>query len=269
MEKQLYIMKIGGSIATNKQSAKRSVRKELLFAIARSIKESQEKGGFDLVLIHGAGSFGHVLAQKYALKSGTGEDPRKVRGALLSRIANQGLDADITKIVFRAGLRIVPVHTASVITQDRGRIVTFDFCALRLALEKGYVPLLYGDMVFDETLGMSICSGDTIAASAALELRAQKIFFASDIDGVFDRDPHLFADAQLIERMTLGDIHGVGNISHSHSVDATGGLLGKLNSLLEIRGSATERIELFNGFFPENYRKALLGEPFPHSSIST
>ena len=265
--KDIYILKIGGSVATDKQGARRSVRKELLFQIAQQIRDAQKKGDFDLILIHGAGSFGHLLAHQYALTKGTGEEEKKIHGALLSRQANQRLNADLTKLFFSAGLKIVPVHTASVITHDKGCITSFDMKALVLAITKGYVPLLYGDMVFDETLGMSICSGDGIGAYLAEKLNATKMFFASDIKGVFDKDPHLFSDAKLIEKIALSNIHSAGNISHSHSIDATGGLGGKISSLAGLHGSTVRSIEIFNGLVPENYSKVLRGESFMHTTI--
>lgn len=266
--KELYILKIGGSIATDKEGAKLLVRKELLGQIGKQIRNAQKEGNFDLILIHGAGSFGHLLAQKYALKTGTGKDEKKIHGSLLSRLANQKLNRAVTESFFSAGLRIVPVHTASVIIQHQGRIASFDTEILEMAIAKGYIPLLYGDMVFDKTLGMSICSGDGIGAYLAKKLGAEKIFFASDIDGVFDKDPHLFADARLIEKIRLSDIHSAGNISHSHSIDATGGLGGKISSLAGLHGSSVQSIGIFNGFVAENYSKALRAESFMHTTIT-
>src|SRR3989304_370250 len=97
----LYILKIGGSVATHKNRPSVAPRRALLSQIARAIKESQKKRKFDLILIHGAGGSGHRLAKKYGLQKGTGTNKQKWHGALLSRLTNQKLNAEITKIFIK------------------------------------------------------------------------------------------------------------------------------------------------------------------------
>ena len=84
--KPLYILKIGGSVATYKNRPGFSVRSSLLKKIAISIREAQKKENFDLILIHGAGAAGHQLAKQYGLQRGTGKNQKKMHGAFLCRI---------------------------------------------------------------------------------------------------------------------------------------------------------------------------------------
>jgi len=267
--KPLYIMKIGGSVVTYKNRPGYSVRRVLLGKIARAIRSAKKKKDFDLVLIHGAGALGHSLAHQYDLKNGVGKDAKKWQGAFLSRRANQRLDLAIADIFVSEGLPVVAVHTASVITQNDKKIAHFDTEAVKKALKSKCIPLLYGDMVFDAKLGMSICSGDAIAPYLALELGARKIFFASDIVGVLTKDPYVHADAKLVETVSLGRVQGNMVVSESHNVDVTGGLSGKMKKLEMLHGSSVKSVEIFNGLDEENYKKILLGDDFPHTKIST
>ena len=267
--KPLYILKIGGSVATFKDEAGGSVRLELLEKIALAIKKIQAKKDFSLVLVHGAGSVGHNLARKHELDKGTNGDKKKLQNALFTCVANQEMDNMIAKIFLFNGIKAFPVHTASTIIQKNKKISYCNTEIIKQILEKDCVPVLYGEMVMDFDLEMSVCSGDAIVAYLAKHLGAQKIFFASDIDGVFDKDPYFNKDAKLIEKTKLSEIFNDDKIeiTHSHNVDVTGGMLGKIRSLEAECGNALQTIEIFNGLKEENYEKIFSGKKFPHTTI--
>jgi isopentenyl phosphate kinase len=56
----LHIVKIGGSIITDKTKPL-TFKKAVVKRLAREIKESNE----EIILVHGAGSFGHIFADRY------------------------------------------------------------------------------------------------------------------------------------------------------------------------------------------------------------
>lgn len=265
----LYILKIGGSVATYKNKLGVSLRIALLKKIAQIIKSAQKKNAFDLVLLHGAGSAGHQLAHKYNLKSGAGKNSTKWRASFESHSVNQKMDLEIVQVFLLAGLRVVSAHTASIIVQKNKKISKFNLEVIKEALRHNCIPILYGEMVFDEALGMTICSGDVIAPILAKELKAQKILFATDVDGVFDKDPYLHKDAKLLEKLSLSKIRkGKGmKLSESHNIDTTGGLAGKIRNMDFDHASSLESIEIFNGFEEDNYRKILTEKNFPHTKI--
>ena len=204
--KSLYILKLGGSIVTYKNRTDASARKKLLKKIAKELKALLNKNNFKLILIHGAGSPGHQLAHKYRLSSGARNNKKKWHGSFLSRMVNLKLNNIITEILIEKELRVTPVHTASVIIQNNKKVEKFSLDTIKEALNQNCIPMLYGEMVFDKTLGMTVCSGDVIAPYLAKKLGAKKIFFASDIDGIFDRDPHLNKNAKLIKEINLNNI---------------------------------------------------------------
>ena len=122
------------------------------------------------------------------------------------------------------------VHTASIIIQKDRKITNRSFNIIDRALESKCIPIMYGEMVFDETLGMSVCSGDAIAVTLASKYNADKIIFASDIDGIYDKDPHIHSDAKLITSASLESVLSDKKIAllESHNVDVTGGLKNKI-----------------------------------------
>lgn len=77
-------------------------------------------------------------------------------------------------------------------------------------------------MVPDTMLTFSVCSGDDIAVFLARHFSAERIAFASDIDGIFTADPHRFPEATLIEHLPFATLGIQADITESHSVDVTG-----------------------------------------------
>ena len=65
----MFIIKLGGSAITDK-SKKYSYKKEIMSRLSTEIKKSNK----EIILIHGAGSFGHILAEEYDLNSGYKND---------------------------------------------------------------------------------------------------------------------------------------------------------------------------------------------------
>ncbi|MFO7807441.1 MAG: isopentenyl phosphate kinase, partial [Candidatus Moraniibacteriota bacterium] len=222
--KPLYILKIGGSVVTDKGGKGFSVREGLISEIGKEIKSAKEKKDFDLILIHGAGAAGHQLAREYNLVEGTGESKEKIRGALLSQLSNQKLNRKIFEIFLENGLEVTPLHTASTVAQESGEIAEFNLDCLKEALKNNFTPLLYGEMVFDRTKGMTICSGDSIAPYLAGKLDANRILYATDVNGIYTQDPYKNSHAELIEEISYNRIKEKIKLSSSHNIDTTGGL---------------------------------------------
>lgn len=264
--KPLYILKIGGSVATFKDRPGFSVQTELLRKIAKSIKKSIDTENFDLILIHGAGAAGHQLAKIHNHKEGT-KTAESFKGALGSRLANQKLNLALTEIFIQAGLKATTIHTASATLYNNNKIEKLETALITEALKQNCIPILYGEMVFDKKLGMAICSGDVIASHLSKKLKVAKILFASDIDGVFNKDPHFHKNAKLLEKIKINEINKKSEISESHNIDTTGGLLGKIKNIMDSNQSNLKSVEIFNGFKPENFEKILLNKKFKHTRI--
>ena len=58
----MFIIKIGGSVITDK-AKQNSFKKDVIDNLAKQISKSKK----EIILVHGAGSYGHILAKKYNL----------------------------------------------------------------------------------------------------------------------------------------------------------------------------------------------------------
>ena len=109
-------------------------------------------------------------------------------------------------------------------------------------LEKGRV------VVFGAGCGNPFFTTDTTAALRAAEINADVVFKATKVDGVYDKDPAIHADAVKQEHLTYQQV-----LSGELAVmDSTAIALCKDNNI---------PIVVFNLFEPGNIGKAVAGEP--------
>ena len=109
-------------------------------------------------------------------------------------------------------------------------------------LEKGRV------VIFGAGTGNPFFTTDTTAALRASELAADVIFKATNVDGVYDKDPNKHDDAVRYETLTFNDA-----LSQNLKVmDGTAFTLCQDNDI---------PIVVFDMGEPDNIRKALIGEP--------
>ncbi len=109
-------------------------------------------------------------------------------------------------------------------------------------LEKGRV------VIFGCGTGNPFFSTDTASALRAAEIDADIIFKATMVDGVYDKDPHKYADAVKYEELTFSEVLN----KELAVMDSTAASMCRDNNL---------PILVFNIEQPENLVKAVKGEP--------
>jgi isopentenyl phosphate kinase len=250
--KKTLILKLGGSIVTYKDRPVPTIRQSLIGKIGGILANTYNPARHQLILIHGAGSFGHQHAHKHKLSQGTKGHPEKAFRAIENQSLDALLNAKITSILIHSGLKVVGMPTRTLAINASGGLHSLETGSIRAALDAHAIPLLHGDMVFDTAWGFSICSGDVLTPELARQFSTNQAFFASDVDGIFSQDPHQFPDATLIEKTTLAEIsEGTLRLSTSHNIDVTGGLSQKFSLFKKV--TSLENIYLFNGLQPENF----------------
>ena len=251
-KKRVLIVKLGGSIVTLKHLGRPAIRRAHASKIASVLKKQYDSKKHSLILIHGAVSFGHLHAHRHGLALGTKDQPQKTFRAVENQALDARLNAELTTLFVKAGLPVVGLPTRTIAKNNTGKLSSLDTQSIESALSVGAIPLLHGDMVFDTTWGLSVCSGDVLVPELAHRFSAESVFFASDVDGIYTKDPHQYRDAILIQETTLEEIsRGTIQMGKSHNIDVTGGLSKKF-SLFHKMPSLKE-IHLFNGLKPKNF----------------
>ncbi len=246
----MLLVKLGGSLLTDKARL-RTPRKS---AILRLTKELAGLGD-DLAVVHGAGSFGHVLARKYGLNGAA--SPTKAKAAAVVQRDVRTLDALVVEGLLKAGLAPVVLPPSAVLGLDDGEVVSFDVAPFRDYLREGFTPVTFGDVVRDQARGVSVCSGDVLMLELAKAFHPRSVVFAADVDGLFTADPRRDPEAQLLLSVSRADLHRI-DFGPAKGVDVTGGIEGKVRRMLDIASFADETI-IVNGNVKNRVRDALRG----------
>lgn len=257
--KTLVVLKLGGSIITAKNSPHGRIRTALLRQIGKQLVVYLNQPSHQLLLLHGAGAPGHRLAQRYDLQSGVRGNAQRRAAARRGQRLTARLNRSVVSVLASAGLPIVPVLPPTVIQQRAGQLRSMKLGPIKKILAAGRVPILYGDIVPDSTWDLSICSADASSSYLAKKLSAGRLLFATDTDGVMTDDPHYNKHARLMKKISLSS-PARKTIKHSHSIDVTGGMSGKVAAIKKIFSkNKLPEVIIFNGMIARRYAAALGG----------
>lgn len=228
MKKKLVIIKLGGSVVTEKNSRTPQVRIDAIKRLAKELKILQDQGKYQFILIHGAGSFGHPIVRKYNLQKGMKTDRQKL--AFCQTQQNMlSLNSMIMEQLLKVGLPVTTFTPHNFVLQQSGKLNYLEFGMIKGFLDKNFIPVLYGDMVLDDKWGCSVLSGDTTASYLANKLKVDKVIFLSDVDGIFDADPKKDPKAELISEITNINITQIlKGLTSNNKNDVTGEMYGKI-----------------------------------------
>ena len=248
----MQILKLGGSVITHKDKYFSSDL-ENIKRLATEIKESSSK---KLIIIHGAGSFGHPVAEKHSISDGLRNKDQLI-GFSETHQSMTRLNQIIVDALLEAGVPAFGVSASSMLVTRGRRLVDIDLSIVKQLLDTGLVPVMYGDAVLDTDQGFAILSGDQLIVRLAIELEAEQVIFGSDVDGIFTSNPKLNSDAKLIKKVSLGNM--TADVGDATFTDVTGGMMGKLTEAEDAVKAGTEVIFL-NATVKDRVRMALKGE---------
>ncbi len=227
MSSKLIVIKLGGSVITYKDSPKPKANLSVIKNIAIEL-EVLFKAGYKIILVHGAGSYGHPLAKKYQLHKGMQTEQQKKAFAQI-HLQMLKLNSLIMKELITKHIPAVTIPPHALAYKLNNELVYLNDQIIKRYLKINTVPVLFGDAVLDDRLGCSILSGDTIVSYLAKKLEAGQVIFLSDVNGVFDKNPKKNRDAVLISEINNQNINKVlKNLLISNSFDISGEMKGKI-----------------------------------------
>jgi len=227
------ILKLGGSAICDKAKP----RTPLLHEIKRLAEEISKAKVERLVLLHGGGSYGHVVAKQYGLADGY-QDSSQLIGLAQTRLAMMELNKTVVKLLLDQDIPVVSISPSSLVTTENGRIRQLFLDPIIMALELGTVPLLFGDAVFDTKKGFAIVSADQLASRLAIDLKADRVIMGMDVDGIMADNQHHTGRQELLKVVSASDITTAWkHIEESTKADVTGGFRGKLSEMIPVAQS--------------------------------
>lgn len=251
---KLHIVKIGGSVITDKTKPF-TFKKEIMKRLAEEIKEADKKS----ILVHGAGSFGHIFADKYKLHEGYKND-NQIKGVAKVQRDVKNLNLMILNALIDAGINAVSIPPSVIVKCRNKKIVEMDTRIFKNYLDMEIMPVTFGDVVLDEKLKFCICSGDQLMLYLAKAFKPKKAIFCTDVDGIYTLDPSINKNARLLEQVDVNFLRNMLKIGKSKTkkTDVTGEMFGKIDTIIKISKIGVDTIVL-NGNIKNRLKGALSG----------
>ena len=211
-----------------------------------------------LIVAHGSGSFGHVAARRFGIAEGI-RSADQLPGISLTQQRAAALHRLVVEALAEAGALPYSIAPSSCIVAAGGRPAAFADEPLLLALGRGLLPVLYGDVVLDRERGVSICSTEQVFETVAERLpergwTIRRAFWLGETDGLWD-------DAgRTVPRVSAaGFAEAARAISDPAGTDVTGGMRHRIETALALARLGIPS-RLANGLVPGLLERALHGE---------
>lgn len=264
---ELVFLKLGGSLITEK-TLRYSARFDKLAALAAEIHDAlAELPEVRVVLGHGSGSFGHFAVQEHLIPatrpiSGTGRkgaDAEYWKGFAEVWYQASQLNRHVVEALHQAAVPVVSLAPSAGAVTSNGKIISWDLAPLQAALNAGVIPLIFGDIVFDDAEGGKVLSTEVLMWHLARELRPRRILLAGLEAAVWADFPGRLRPIGKITPRTSSTV--AKQIGGSQGPDVTGGMKSKVEEMLAlvqaVRGLS---VRIFSGEEGGNVRRALAGE---------
>ena len=154
--------------------------------------------------------------------------------------------------------------SSSIICENR-KIISWNAEPLQNALDHHLLPVTYGDVVFDRSLGGTILSTEDLFVYLAEHLTPQRILLAGIDRGVWADFP---TNKKILEQLSPLSVKNIStNLHESLAIDVTGGMAQKvilMSSLVEKYPAI--QVVIFSGIKSGSITQALRGHS-PGTSI--
>jgi isopentenyl phosphate kinase len=229
MRSDLIFLKLGGSLITDKAQAETALP-ELIFSLLSDIKRFLENNpGQKILLGHGSGSFGHHAAAKYNTRNGV-SSLAEWHGFREVWESARKLNQIVLEIGRQVNLELISFPPSASLLARKGQVVFWNTESIEHALERGLIPLVYGDVVFDEVLGGTIFSTEELFAHLSSILKPSRILLAGREEAVFTDYPFNQQPITHISRSAALESY----LQLSQNKDVTGGMRSKVAQMQAI-----------------------------------
>ena len=240
-ERKRIVVKVGTSTLTHHRTGRLNIRR-----VERLVKTLSDlyNAGHEVILVS-SGAIGLGMG-KLGMTTKPQDTPGKQACAAVGQceLMNlyDNLFADFSITVAQV------LVTKYVLLEDRRKNVEN---TLERLLQVGAIPIVNeNDTVAIDELELEVGENDSLAARVATLANAELLIIMSDIDGLYDKDPHKSDEARLIPIVheiddTIRDLAGGAGAKFG-----TGGMKTKINAV-EIAYEADMDVILMNGRRPE------------------
>ena len=239
----MILIKLGGSIITNKEKPL-SARRKAIDSILNQIKRIREPK----ILVHGGGSYGHYWSVKYDMHT----KPAKYDMRGVSIVKNSMID--LNKIILDSAVKnrinaycLPPTDFMNGNKPIKNKILTINEIA-----KSGLTPVTYGDALWFGKKKSYILSGDIIMTVIGKILKPRLSVFVLDVDGVYSNTK---------SKKLIHDFKKEKPIISKNKIDVTGGMTRKITEATNMSKSGL-KVFFVNGNKPKRILDAVSGKKF-------
>jgi isopentenyl phosphate kinase len=261
---ELIFLKLGGSLITEKDKPYTPRLDKLedlasqIAAVLFSDPETAPAARPRLILGHGSGSFGHTSGKKYRTRDGV-RDAEGWRGFAEVWIQARELNIYVMNALHKAKIPAMAFPPSAAVLASRAQVILWETTPIRMALANGILPVVHGDVAFDEVRGGTILSTEDLFMHLARQLFPNRILLAGIEEGVWEDFP---ARTRLIKEIRPQVYEMMRErVGESVSADVTGGMAAKVEQMLSlVREVPGLTAQIFSGEENQNLARALSGE---------
>lgn len=239
----MILIKLGGSIITNKEKPL-SARRKTIDNLAKSLKKIQEP----IIIVHGGGSYGHYWSVKYDMH--TKERKYDLRG--VSIVKNSMIE--LNKIILDSFLKnkLKPYSLPPTDFMTGNKPIPKKVKEIEKISKSGLIPVTFGDALWYGQNKTFILSGDKIMTHFAKILKPKLCIFALNEDGVY---------SDLKSKKLIHELRGERPLISENKMDVTGGMTRKIEEASKISKMGMN-VFFVNGNKPERIVKAVKNRKF-------
>jgi isopentenyl phosphate kinase len=239
----MILIKLGGSIITNKQKPL-SPRRKTIDSILKEIGKIKEP----VIIVHGGGSYGHYWSVKYDMHT----RPAKTSPKGVAIVKNSMVE--LNKIILDSAVKnkinsycLPPTDFMNGNKAIKSKILTINDIS-----KSGLTPITFGDALWFGQKKSYILSGDVIMTIIGKILKPRLSLFVLDVDGVY---------SDLKTKKLIYDFKKEKPEIKNNKMDVTGGMTRKIT---EANNMAKAGLKVFfvNGNKPKRITDAVSGKRF-------
>ena len=256
------VIKFGGGLITNK--SKLCTPDLLVIDSLVDVVIQCLDSGLRVIVVHGAGSFGHLRAKHWKLHQGFMEEHNftpqedcktQLQAVNIVRKEMLTLNEIIVKAFEKRGVQTI-VRPPHLWARNTGSNFSGDILA-NLGHDDSRVAITFGDVVNCDNGKFGILSGDDLVVRICEEIpKVQRLIFAiRGVDGILKRPPDQADENDLIPQWS----QNVDFVKfHNTEIDVTGGIGLKASRGAEVAAKGI-KVYIVNGEYPDRLYDACIG----------
>ena len=239
----MILIKLGGSIITNKEKPL-SARRKTIDNILKQIRKIKEPK----IIVHGGGSYGHYWSVKYGMHT----KPAKYDLKGVSVVKNSMIE--LNKIILDAAVknRLNPYSLPPTDFMSGNRSIKSKILTINDIAKSGLTPVTYGDALWYGQKKSYILSGDVIMTALAKVLKPRLSVFVLNVDGVY---------SNMKSKKLVYDFKKEKPSISTNKMDVTGGMTRKITEATKMSRSGL-KVSFANGNKPQRITDAVSGKKF-------